>query len=326
MDQSIFPVDKVSLKVRGISKKFGSLTAVDDLSFDVRKGEVFGFLGPNGAGKTTTINMLCGLIKPDSGDILLNGHRINESGSIKNTIGVCPQENIIWPKLSCIEQLEFMGRMYGLDARQSKERGSELLKFLGLDVKKKVIAAKLSGGMKRRLCLALALINDPEILILDEPEAGLDPQSRILVRNYIKNLAREKTIILTTHNMDEAERMSDRVAIIDFGKLLKIDTVENLKKSIGEGDILRIKVELNEINQFKELKTMLRHKDRSISFSKDETGGSGVLIIKEKNLIEKITVITDKLKQKGIKTNGISMSENTLEDVFISLTGRKLRS
>lgn len=227
----------VAIRITGLKKKFGGFTAVDGLSFDINNGEIFGFLGPNGAGKTTTINMICGLSKPSEGEIVILGQRIKDENDIKTHIGICPQENILWPKLTCFEQLVFMGEMYNMPGKAAKNRAKELLELLGLAEKAGVPAAKLSGGMKRRLNICLALVHDPGLLVLDEPEAGLDAQSRILVRNFIKTLAQEKTIILTTHNMDEAERMADRVAIIDHGKLLLLDTPDNLKKSIGEGDM-----------------------------------------------------------------------------------------
>jgi len=181
------------------------------------------------------------------------------------------------------------------------------------------LAYKLSGGMKRRLNICLALIHDPEILILDEPEAGLDPQSRILVRNFIKSLTKEKTIILTTHNMDEADRLSNRVAIIDHGKLLLVDSPENLKKTIGEGDLLEIdltiknKIKLDNIKQ-----SLLEICDNVLI--RDNS-----LIVKSVNLIELISAITDRINQNGAKINKFTLRENTLEDVFIHLTGRALR-
>ena len=173
--------------------------------------------------------------------------------------------------------------------------------------------------MKRRLNICLALIHDPEILILDEPEAGLDPQSRILVRNFIKTLAKEKTIILTTHNMDEADRLADRVAIIDYGKLLLLDTPGNLKKSIGEGDILEIILDKDQQEHSEKVKTSLLEICDQVNL----TGVS--LTVKAKNLIESVAEITNRIKEHGVKINKMTMRENTLEDVFIYLTGRKLR-
>ncbi|MBC8496501.1 MAG: ABC transporter ATP-binding protein [Chloroflexi bacterium] len=236
-------MNEVVLQAHGLTKRYGTLTAVDDLTLDVHQGEVFGLLGPNGAGKTTSISMICGLLEPDSGDVSIHGMPVHGGKFDAHTrVGMCPQETILWEKLTCIEQLEFIGEMYAVPRIVARQRGEELLELLGLSEKREKLSATLSGGMKRRLNLALALVHDPEILVLDEPEAGLDPQSRVLVREYIRSLAQQKTIILTTHNMDEAERMADRVAIIDHGKLLVVDTPEKLKRNIGKGAVLELEI------------------------------------------------------------------------------------
>lgn len=224
-----------------MTKRYGDLVAVDDLTLDVREGEVFGFLGPNGAGKTTSINLMCGLLKPDAGRVLLKGARLDGDADARARVGVCPQEIVLWDRLTCIEQLQFIGEMYDVPPRESRRRSERLLADLGLEEKRDKQARTLSGGLKRRLNIAMALVHDPEIVILDEPEAGLDLQSRVRVREYIRDLARTRTLILTTHNMDEAERLADRVAIIDHGRLLVLDTPEALKRSVGEGDIIEIR-------------------------------------------------------------------------------------
>lgn len=221
----------VVLKTEGLTKRYGDVLAVDGLTLEVRRGEILGFLGPNGAGKTTTIGMISGLVRPDGGRVTINGlpaghHRVAD------LIGLAPQEAVVWPKLTVREQLEFIGRMHGLDKAAAGKRAGELLDWVGLVDKGGRLARTLSGGMKRRLSLILAMVHDPAILLLDEPEAGLDPQSRVLVRELIRSLARSsgKTIILSTHDMDEADRLADRVAIIDRGRLLVIGTPEELKR------------------------------------------------------------------------------------------------
>jgi ABC-2 type transport system ATP-binding protein len=228
----------VAIKTKGLTKRYGDLTAVDHLDLEICRGEIFGFLGPNGAGKTTTINMICGLIKPSSGQIIMNGKEKEGSGHFKGTIGLCPQDIIVWPKLTCLEQLIYMGRMYDVPPGKVRKAALDLLEKLGLVEKRNKVASTLSGGMLRRLNLCLALIHDPELVVLDEPEAGLDPQSRVMTREFIRSLRKEKTIILTTHNMDEADRLSDRVAIIDRGKLLLTDSPDRLKRTVGEGDVI----------------------------------------------------------------------------------------
>ncbi len=307
------------IEISNLRKKFGDLTAVDGLSFNIYRGEVFGFLGPNGAGKTTSINMICGLSEPTEGEIVILGNKIKNNRRLKTHIGICPQENIHWPKLTCLEQLTFMGQMYGMSSKAARNRSRELLALMALEEKSRVTAAKLSGGMKRRLNICLALIHDPEILVLDEPEAGLDPQGRVLVRNFIKTLAREKTIILTTHNMDEADRLADQVAIIDYGKLLLLDSPDNLKKSIGPGDILEVNIDSDKAENLDNIA-------KNLLYICDKVNVSGsALIVKSKNLIESVSEITTKIKEQGLKIKAMTLRENTLEDVFIHLTGRKLR-
>lgn len=307
---------KPIIKIENLTKEFDALTAVDNLSLNIQKGEILGLLGPNGAGKSTLINMICGLLDRTAGEILFQNN--NNEKRTRAMIGVCPQENIYWPKLTCKEQLIFMGEMYGMSSNRVKKKSQKLLNFLGLSEKSNVQAKKLSGGMKRRLSICLALVHDPEILILDEPEAGLDPPSRILVRNFIKSLTNEKTIILTTHNMDEADRMSDRVAIINKGKLLMTDTPENLKRSIGEGDLLEIIVD----QDISERRAVLLE---SLSEKFDEIYIADFSIkIKSKNIVEKIVEITEIIRQNEFIIKKMTLRENTLEDVFIHLTGEKL--
>jgi ABC-2 type transport system ATP-binding protein len=306
------------INISNLKKQFGDLTAVDDISFQINQGEIFGLLGPNGAGKTTTINMICGLLPPTSGEINFNKEHLSVK-NIRALIGICPQENVYWPRLTCYEQLYFTGRMYDIPSINLRTKTTDLLHLLGLQEKAHIQAKKLSGGMKRRLNICLALIHDPPIIVLDEPEAGLDPQSRILVRDFIKSLAKEKTVILTTHNMDEADRLADRVAIIDHGQLLLLDTPDNLKKTIGEGDLLEI--DLNRADK-ESIDKIIR--DFSNRFNQVKYHDS-TLIIHSKNLVEAIPEITNKITSSGLNINKVTLRENTLEDVFIHLTGRTLR-
>ncbi len=308
--------NNIAIRVSALTKNYGNLTAVDQLSFDIFRDEIFGFLGPNGAGKTTTINMISGLIQPTGGEIQFYSDTKN---AIKTKIGICPQENIYWPNLTCMEQLIFMGEIYGISGKKTKNRANELLELMGLREKAKVLASKLSGGMKRRLNICMALIQDPEILILDEPEAGLDPQSRILVRNFIKTASGEKTVILTTHNMDEAERLADRVAIIDNGRLLMLDSPDRLKKSIGTGDVLEIGIKTGAPDNQEDLKDSLLKICKAVKVEEE------TVTITSRNLIEQIPLITEIIKEKGYVIKEMKLRENSLEDVFIHLTGRKLR-
>ncbi|MGZ7095841.1 MAG: ABC transporter ATP-binding protein, partial [Methanobacterium sp.] len=228
------------IESKNLTKKFGDFLAVDDLNLKIKKGEVFGFLGPNGAGKTTSINMMVGLLHPSSGQILIDGKEVQKMD--KGSIGICPQELVLWENLTCKESLKLIGDMYEVPKDILNQRIDKLLKDLFLTDKVNTLVSNLSGGMKRRLNLAMAVIHEPEIVLLDEPSEGLDPQSRRVLWSYIRSLRdkEHKTVILTTHLMDEADRLSDRVAIIDHGKLLNLDTPSNLKKEIGEGDIIEM--------------------------------------------------------------------------------------
>jgi len=308
------------ISLKSLSRSYKNLKAVNSLSLDIKPNEILGLLGPNGAGKTTTIRMICGLLKPESGQVLIKGKTWNVASELRKKIGYAPQENVFWPKLTCLEQLIFTGRMYDLDAKQSKKSAQNILQKLGLEEKSYSLASTLSGGMKRRLSLALALVHDPEILIMDEPEAGLDPQSRLLVREYIKSLAEGKTIILSTHNMDEADRLSDRIAIIDRGELLMTDTAENLKRNIGKGDILEL--EISSSDDFNYEKLLSDFKSMGLEIHKTEEN----LVVQGMGLIDKISVISSKLQQNQCKILKMTLRENSLEDVFIHLTGRRLRS
>jgi ABC-2 type transport system ATP-binding protein len=305
------------LEIRNLTKSFGGIKAVDNLSLQVNRGEIFGFLGPNGAGKTTTIQMISGLLSPDSGEICFEGQAIHKSlHKIMDRIGVCTQQNILWEKLTCLEQLEFVGTLYHLTPVDARRKGQQLLDRLGLSEKQNQLAGKLSGGMQRRLNLALALVNDPELLILDEPEAGLDPQSRVMVREYISSMAPERTVLLTTHNMDEADRLSDRVAIIDHGRLLKVDTPENLKRTIGDGDVIEMEIE----------RLIPEHAALLISkFGVSNSFSQNHLTLRAHDLLQKLPLVLDALQKNGASISELHMRSNSLEDVFITLTGRSLR-
>ncbi len=308
----------IVLSASDLTKRYGELFAVKNLNLEVRAGEVFGFLGPNGAGKTTSINMMCGLLKPDGGHVTIYGKPISDSGvDVRCRVGVCPQEIVLWKKMTCLEQLQFIGEMYGLRAREARQRGEGLLVVLDLGEKRDDLVKTLSGGMQRRLNLAMALVHDPEIVILDEPEAGLDPQSRVKVREYIKSLAQRKTVILTTHNMDEAERLADRVAIIDHGELLVIDTPEALKRSVGQGDVLEVVLK-GDCFQAKEALSDIPHL-AALEIT------DGRLHVRALDVVNLIPLILERLAGAGIQSGDVRLRENTLEDVFIRLTGRRLR-
>ena len=313
----------IVLQVEGLTKRYGAVTAVKNLSLAVNEGEIFGFLGPNGAGKTTSINMLCGLLKPDAGRVLIHDRPItNGDSDVRTRVGVCPQNVVVWERLTCLEQLQFIGEMYGLPGSLARERGAQLLEQLDLSEKRDHQARTLSGGMRRRLSLALALVHDPSIVVLDEPEAGLDPQSRIKVRDFIRSLARHKTIILTTHNMDEAERVADRIAIIDHGELLVLDSPAALKRSVGEGDVLEIALDgpLGE-EKTQEVCQALTRITPQATLDAEQRG----LTVRALNVVNLLPAILAVLNEAGVQCGEVRLRANSLEDVFIQLTGRRLR-
>ena len=219
-----------AITIENLTKKYEDKLAVENLSLQVGKGELFGLLGPNGAGKTTTISIICGLIKPTSGTVKIYGYDVTkEQHKVKELIGVCIQETAIYPYLTGIENLALFGSLYAMNKKSIKERSDLLLTKMALKEDAKRLAAKYSGGMKRRLSLALALIHDPQIAFLDEPTVAMDPQSRHAVWDFIKEQkTKGKTIILTTHYMEEAEELCDRVGIIDQGKLIALGTPGDL--------------------------------------------------------------------------------------------------
>lgn len=315
----------VVLQTQGLTKHFGDLTAVDGLTLEVYEGEVFGLLGPNGAGKTTSINMMCGLLAPDAGTVWLHNQPVlSESRALKATVGVCPQEIVLWERLTCLEQLVFIGQMYGLNASTARHRGEELLEVLDLEEKSNVQARRLSGGMQRRLNLAMALVHDPQIVVLDEPDAGLDPQSRVKVREYIQSLAQEKTVILTTHNMDEAERLADRVGIIDHGRLLVLDTPQSLKMRLGEGDVLEVELSQPLADEGlirASLCERLGKQDVQFTLNPNHR----LVTLRGLNMVTALAPLQEILEENGLESSEVRLRQNSLEDVFIHLTGRSLR-
>jgi len=303
----------ISLKAENLCKTFNGFVAVDNLSIGIESGEIFGLLGPNGASKTTSIKMITCRLKPDSGKVIFNVKTDNGNPN-RQKVGLCPQELVLWNNLTCQEQLVFIAEMYNVPHPVARTRAKLLLEKIGLSGKGKKLVKTLSGGMQRRMNLIMALMHDPEILILDEPEAGLDPQSRVMVRDFIYSLSKTKTVIFTTHNMDEADRLCDHIAIMDHGKILVSDTPENLKRNIGKSDKLEIFFSgtTTQLNNISDLADDVEVKESSVLF-------------KSRAIIDRIPFILESMKNRGISITGMNLSENTLEDVFISLTGRKLR-
>jgi len=239
-------MEKTEIKINNLTKRFGEVKAVNGLNLEVKSGELFGLLGPNGAGKSTAINILTGLLEPTSGSANLGGYDIQkQSEKVKELIGVCPQEIAVYPYLTGRENVEFFGSLHDIPKYKLKKTVDELLDKMGLkeDADRKIKG--YSGGMKRRISLIMALVNEPEIAFLDEPTVGLDPHSRHAVWDFILEIKKKrKTIILTTHYMEEAEHLCDRVGIIDYGKLIALGTPEELKKKHNAKNLEEVFIKL----------------------------------------------------------------------------------
>lgn len=237
---------EMAIVIENLTKKFEDVTAVDGLSLQVEKGELFGLLGPNGAGKTTIIKILCGLLEPTAGTATVGGYDVQrDSAKMKELIGVCPQDTAVYPYLTGMENVEFFGNLYAMSKAKLKENAKKLLDKMSLSQDADRRVRKYSGGMKRRINLIMALIHDPEIAFLDEPTAAMDPQSRHAVWDFIKDLEKQgKTIILTTHYMEEAEELCGRVGIIDHGKLIALDSPKELMKENDAKDLEDVFIKL----------------------------------------------------------------------------------
>ena len=290
------------IQLQNLKKQYGSILAVDALSLDIARGETFGLLGPNGAGKTTTINMIVGIVKPDSGTINFE----NKNGDFRFAIGNTPQALAIYEDLTAEENLNFFGKLYNLSGKKLKERVAFALNLVGLESRRKDFAKTFSGGMKRRLNLACAILHDPQILLFDEPTVGVDPQSRNFIFDNIEKMKSEgKTIIYTTHYMEEAERLCDRVAIIDQGKVLALDTVDALIMAHGGASVV--------------VGELTHEKTDTSSLPYDVQGNK--IVVETTNPLE----VVRKLSACGDIFKSIHINRADLEKVFLNLTGRSLR-
>jgi ABC-2 type transport system ATP-binding protein len=305
-----------AIKIKDLTKKFGKFTAVDSINLEIKEGELFGLLGPNGAGKSTTLNMLATMMTPTSGSAIVNNMEISNQDSVRRSIGMVFQDPSLDDELTGKENLEFHGRMYHMQKKLRAKRIDEVLELVGLVDKAKFQIKTYSGGMKRRLEIARGLMHHPKILFLDEPTLGLDPQTRRGIWDYIQKLNKDEglTIILTTHYMEEADYLCDRIAIIDHGKIIALDTPEMMKNEMG-GDILKLETIEPEIlfkiltfDWIKQKKLFDGHLNVTV-----EDGGSS------------IPNILDIASKAGIKIDSVQMIRPSLEDVFIYYTGRTIR-
>jgi ABC-2 type transport system ATP-binding protein len=306
--------DSFAIQTFNLTRTFGSLVAVDGIDLNIKKGELFALLGPNGAGKTTTINMLCCLLKPSDGTAKVMGYDINqEPYKVKEVIGVSPQETTISERLNSLENLNLIGQLHGINPQKLKVWSQLMLETMGLADRAKDQVRKLSGGMKRRLSIAMALIHNPQVLVLDEPTLGLDPQARRAVWEYIARLKGDKTILLTTHYMEEADFLADHIAIIDDGKIVALGTSRDLKiEAIGTNTMV---IQAWNLTQKVIMEMQSKYAEVRISGS--------TLTITDKRLDFK--KIVDQLQAANAVVRSAYITEPTLEDVFLKITGKKLR-
>ncbi len=307
------------IEIKGLTKRFGGFTAVDKMNLSVREGEIFGFLGPNGAGKTTTISMLTTLITPTEGTAMIAGHDLLKEGiKVREVIGVVPQSFALFPELTAAENLSYIGKLYGLSSTVVKERTVELLKTVSLYDHRDRIAGVFSGGMKQRLSLAASIMSNPKILFMDEPTTGLDPQSRIAMRELTKRLNKAgMTIVYTTHDMDEAEKICDRITIMDKGKIIADGTSKELKQKILPGNLFEVEIE----SPTKEIVAELR----KLPFVTSAELSENLIIIAVKQRQGTFERLSDFFRRQGHEILEIRSKEPSLEEVFIQLTKKDLR-
>ena len=310
---------ELAIETHDLKRYYGKIKAVDGINIKIPKGSLFGFLGPNGAGKTTTLSMLSTILVPTSGTATILGYDLNKDAKkIKEYIGVCPQALVLYDRLTAKENVHLIAQMHGMRKADYKERTDELLGQMNLLERADDLVKKFSGGMKRRVNVLMSVIHEPEIIFFDEPSAGLDPQSRRVVWDFIKDFQKKKcTILLTTHNMEEADDLSDELVIIDQGKIIAEGTPKELKGKVGKGDVIEFKVKEN-INK-EDLITAI-NKLEFINWVK--TRGKKRIALSAKDGLRRISEIMEAVK---VKMLDISIRKNTLEDVFIDLTGKRLR-
>jgi len=306
------------IAVEGLCHNYGKVTAVDNISFNVKKGQIFSFLGPNGAGKTTTINILTTLMPIQNGKVTIAGFDLEkQQDNVRKSIGIVFQNQTLDWNLTVWETLEFHGRLYSIPKSDRRLRIDELINLVELTEKRNELVKSLSGGMKRRLEIARGLLTRPKVLFLDEPTIGLDPHTRMKIWNYIKEVNNEGvTIFLTTHYMDEADRLSDAIYIIDKGKIIANGTSESLKNSLGM-DMIYLETDNDDksthlIKDMKEI-TAVRSSSRGLIISLKDEGPRF------------IPKLVERIRKEKIEIKSVNLKKPTLDDVFIHFTGRGLR-
>lgn len=307
------------ITIEGLRKHYGDIKAVDGIDLEVHDREIFGLLGPNGAGKTTTISMISGVLRPDAGRITFDGVNIwMEPKKVKRNLGVVPQEIAVYEDLTARDNLEFWGSLHGLRGASLKRAVHEALERVGLEDRARDAVKAFSGGMKRRLNLCMGLLHRPKFLLLDEPTVGIDPQARLAILDIVREVAEAGTTVLyTTHYMEEAQELCDRIAIIDKGRILTVGTLEALTRQSGESEVLRVIGAFDEAAAAERLSglpglRLIRVEDGTVLAGIDATGPG---------LLEVLPHILG----SGLPIDDVSIQKPSLQSVFISLTGRELR-
>jgi len=307
------------IRIEHLRKCYGELVAVDDVSLEVSEGEVFGLLGPNGAGKTTTINMLCGVLRPDSGRVLVGGRDVwVEPRAVKSRMGVVPQEIAVYEDLTARDNLTFWGRIYGLRGAELKERTDRVLERVGLADRASDRVSEFSGGMKRRLNLSMGLLHGPAVLLLDEPTVGIDPQARLAILEVIREVAASgTTVVYTTHYMDEAQELCDRIAIVDHGRVLALGTLDELTRLAGEAEVLRV------TGGFEARRAAAVLGDVDGARILNVADGDAVLAVEADG--PGLLSVLPAVLASGLEVDDVSIQQPNLQNVFLTLTGRELR-
>ncbi len=312
------PASAPALQVIDVKYSYGKTRAVDGISFEVSPGEVFGLLGPNGAGKTTTITMISGLLRPESGQVLLFGHEVSAAGGqARRPLGVVPQDIALYEELTAAENLRFWGRLYGLTGAGLEAAVSRTLEQVGLADRAKERVRKFSGGLKRRLNLGAGLVHQPGLLLLDEPTVGIDPQARLRILDVVREQARAgRAVLYTSHYLEEAEQICDRLAIVDHGRVLAMGTVDELRRLVGEGPVVHLRGEaapgaLERIAASMAGVTLISASDSVASFAARDAASCSALV--------------RELLGSRLGLEDLRVAEPNLQSLFLKLTGRELR-